>query len=239
MKNTINVTKAFIKTNVIKEYDIQLIRLLMYLLKKNAEKYFSGEEYFTIKRYQLYKEVFTYQNNGKEKKLMDYSYFCKWMDTRNKDFVTFNHETGVYYFNLRYSKIFTINGTKKDTWDKERKKEIDLQKKGKIDMLKVRPEYTEMAYKKIKYDEWDVVSLSNQVTVKIFFYILSECMRGPFRIIQTNLNEIATDMNIGIGNRNRAKIKIFEALTLFKTIEFIRDFEVNGYNIKIEKRNRL
>jgi len=140
------------------------------------------------------------------------------------------------FVTVRYSLLME---QKKDTWDKERKKEIDLQKKGKIDMLKVRPEYTEMAYKKIKYDEWDVVSLSNQVTVKIFFYILSECMRGPFRIIQTNLNEIATDMNIGIGNRNRAKIKIFEALTLFKTIEFIRDFEVNGYNIKIEKRNRL
>ncbi len=131
--------------------------------------------------------------------------------------------------------IFYVNGFSKEEWDKNRKKELELARKRKIDLHSVRPEYIERSYISIKNEIIEKIRVSSLNEIKLFHYICWHKARGPYPIIKTDLNDIITRTLMG-NTKRELKRRLTPILERFKEIGFIKDFKWGLHGaLKIQK----
>ena len=171
-----------------------------------------------LKTKEMFLKTFSYKKEGKTNYLMSYS---KWK--------VFN-----VYLNSKLKYFFYINGESIQEWKKEREKTIKLIKEGKFPLISMKQDYFFNPYISIKESLWEKVKIWNLNELKIFHFILWHKIRGTYPIIKTNISEIKNKMMMG--NRDdRLKYQITKTLEKLKKSDFIKNYEWDKHNIKIEK----
>ena len=173
--------------------------------------------FYKIKRdRESYLKMFSYKEEGKIHYLMNRT---QWK--------TFNFECP--------KELFILNGFSKEEWNKNRKKELELARKGKIDLHSIRPEYIERNYISIKDNIIEKIRISSLNEIKLFHYICWHKSRGPYPIIKTDLNDIITRTMMG-NSPYKLKRRLTLILNKFKEIGFIKNYKWGLHGvIEIEK----
>ena len=150
---------------------IQILRLWIYLYSLINE---DNNSNIVLSPYTIWKNAYSYfDNNGKQKTLINYTQFLTFIKTSNSILWKYNVTTNKIHINLD-NVLFYINWDNKRKWEKEHKNE----------------EYIDSPALRIKFDEWEIMKSSSINELKLYFYILYEKIRGPFNFIQTDINEL-------------------------------------------------
>lgn len=207
--------------------DIQTIRLFLYIFEKWNDKY-----KINISLRELYIKTFSYRDeNNKIHYMMswrDYTQFIAKMGLTNWDLNT--NIIRIYFDN----DLFRINGTKKKDHNKLREL-----KKGQNSFDDIGP-YQEYSYKNLKKEIWDKIRITkSSYEIKLFFFILSEMMRGPFQYITADLEDIMSKTMIISKYKRKIKYKMKKILNKFIEMEFIAGYTTTKTGWIIQKYKKV
>lgn len=226
MKKTIFITKTLLsnlwnvsgyKDDNPSDIPIQILRLWIYLYSLINE---DNNSNIVLSPYTIWKNAYSYfDNNGKQKTLINYTKFLTFIKTSNSILWKYNVTTNKIHINLD-NVLFYINWDNKRKWKKEHKNE----------------EYIDSPALRIKFDEWEIMKSSSINELKLYFYILYEKIRGPFNFIQTDINELQKRLLFSYKEKKQLKRMVSNHLTSLKEKGIIYDFQFSKYKLTIQKR---
>jgi hypothetical protein len=223
-KPTINITKNFIddlwniKGDKDKpfEFNIQPLRLSVYMFSIQNEDNYKD---IKVSPYNVWKNTYSYfDEKGKRKYLMNYTSFLSFI-SKPTPYWNYDTTTKLIHFNCDH-KEFYINWNSKNKHTKE----------NKTDEYIVSPAYC------LKYNEWEQMKISPHNELKLYFYILSEKLRGPYNFISISLNDLRTKLMIKNKSNKQLKIIMTKYLNDIKNKGIIYDFNFKKYTLTIQKR---
>ncbi len=130
--------------------------------------------------------------------------------------------------------IFEINGESKKKWNTERNKEIELFKRGKITMDKVRREYFDNPYIEVSMELWNQIKIGTLNELKLFHFILWHKVNGPYPIIKTTIEEIQNRLMMG-NYPHKLIERLTPVLDKYVSMKIIKSYKWNKHFLEIEK----